>query len=195
MTELRQKLQSKLSALPTKPSIASLIDQLLFANSSNILPQVPNDRTAAGLMHAQLELPLSEFAKGRLVKAWHNHQEQYLHHIPSNWTASRWTQTLITKIGESASKCGYTKMKLTTPTNKPKIPSRKSNKSIKKSVDNGHSASLNNADKIHFKDKTLAQLLRKTRHYEQTWLQKVQSSWQSKHESEESSTDTSVSAS
>ena len=54
---------------------------------------------------------------------------------------------------------------------------------------------LNDADKIHFKDKTLAQLLCKTRHYKQTWLQQVQLSRQSKHESEESSTNTSVSAS
>ena len=54
---------------------------------------------------------------------------------------------------------------------------------------------INDADKIDFKDKTLAQLLCKTRHYKHTWLQRVELSQQSKHESEESSSDTSVSAS
>ena len=54
---------------------------------------------------------------------------------------------------------------------------------------------LDNTDKLHFQNQTLAQLLRKTRHYKQTWLQQVQLARTSKHESEESSTDTSVSAS
>ena len=54
---------------------------------------------------------------------------------------------------------------------------------------------LSDADKIHFQNKTLAQLLRKTRQYKQTWLQRVKQARQAIHESEESSTDTSVSAS
>ena len=54
---------------------------------------------------------------------------------------------------------------------------------------------LSDADKIHFQNKTLAQLLRKTRQYKQTWLQRVKQARQARHESEESSIDTSVSTS
>ena len=54
---------------------------------------------------------------------------------------------------------------------------------------------LDDADKLHFQNQTLAQILRKTRHYKQTWLQQVQLARQSKHVSEESSTDTDTSAS
>ena len=64
MITLRQKLQRKLMAFPTKPQTAELIDQLLFTNSWKIDPQAPNDIHAANLMNEQLKLPLEDFAKG-----------------------------------------------------------------------------------------------------------------------------------
>ena len=54
---------------------------------------------------------------------------------------------------------------------------------------------LDDADKLHFKNRTLARILRKTRHYKQTWIQQVQLARQSKHVSEDSSTDTDTLAS
>ena len=197
MITLQQKLQQKLMAVPTKPQTAELIDQLLLAISWKIDPQAPNDIQAANLMNKQLKLPLEEFAKGRLVHEWHHQQEQYLHHIQSHQTASRWTPSLITELWGiffqmwlHRNKAYHSNQQTQNTINE----IQQIDQEIRRQWTLG-TQGLNNADKIHRQDKTLAQLLRKTRHYKQTWLQRVKQAQQSKHESAESSTDTSVSAS
>ena len=148
-------------------------------------------------MQAQLQLPLCEFSKGRLVHAWSQHQDEYLKQIQSQWTASKWTQTLINELWNIF-------FQLWLHRNEAYHSNKQVQNTIQQlqQIDNEirrqwtiGTQGLDNTDKLHFQNQTLAQLLRKTRHYKQTWLQQVQLARTSKHESEESSTDTSVSAS
>ena len=196
MVKLRSQLWIKLQKFPTRNDTIELIDHLLSSNSWNIPPQKQTQMDTQQLMQVQLELPACEFSKGRLVEAWAQHPDEYLKSIHSPRTASKWTQTLMQELWNL-----FFIMWL--HRNEAFHSNEQTHDIIQQlqKIDNEirrqwtiSTQGLDNADKLHFQNQTLAQLLRKTRHYKQTWLQWVKLAQTSKHESEESSTDTSVSA-
>ena len=131
--------------------------------------------------------PARRFARGRIVKQWREHQHRYLQTIQSPRKADRRTQTLITGLWDI-----FFQMWLH------RNEAFHSNKNIQDKLHKIHLIDqeirqqwnigphdLNPADRIHFQNITLAQLLRKTRHYKQTWLQRVNSTRTAIHTEEE----------
>ena len=124
-------------------------------------------------MQAQIQIPLCDFSKGRLVHTWSQHQDEYLRQIQSQRTASKWTQTLINELWNI-----FFQMWL--HHNKAYHSNEQVQDTIQQlqHIDNEirrqwtiGTQGLDNTDKLHFQHQTLAQLLRKTRHFKQTWLQ------------------------
>ena len=162
MVRLQNQLQSKLQQFPTQQDTIDLIDNLLFSSSWNLPPQEQTNPVTQQLLQAQLHLPLCEFSKGRLVHAWSQHQDEYLKQIQSQWTASKWTQTLINELWNI-----FFQMWLH------RNEAYHSNEQVQNTIqqlqqiDNEiprqwtiGTQGLDNTDKLHFRNQTLAQLLR-----------------------------------
>ena len=184
---LRDQLVQQLSAFPTCRALVQLITVLLQAIAWQIEPHLPSHHEAQPLLQAQMQLPLHEFARGRIVHQWKEYQQQYLTAIQSPQNANRWAQTLITGLWNI-----YFHMWLH------RNKAFHSNKQVQDKLHKLHlidheirrqwnigPQELHSADKKHFQNITLAQLLRKTRHYKQTWLQRVKSARSAIHTEEE----------
>ena len=139
------------------------------------------------IFQAQTQLPIHEFAKGRVVKQWTEYQKHYLCNIPSPHFTNRWTQTLVTGLWDI-----YFQIWLQCN------EALHSNEEIQNKVHKIHlidheirqqwnisTQELQSADHKHFHNITLAQLLWKTQHYKQTWLQQVKSTITAIHKEEE----------
>ena len=165
MVKLQANLWSKLQQFPTSNATIDLIDHILFSNLWNLPPQEQELLKAQKLMEDQLQLPLSEFRKGRLVKIWNKRQEEYLQRTQSQRTATKWTQTLIQELWNIFFQMWLYRNEAfhTDEQTQDTQQLQQIDNEIWRQWTIG-TQGLDNAEKLHFQNQTLAQILHKTWH-------------------------------
>ena len=122
-----------------------------------------------------MKLLLHEFVRGRIVTTWCSEQDEFLQRIRSRRSANRWAQLLIHETWQLffALWLHQNKAYHSNPITQNQIQQlSKINQEIRCQWAIGLHG-IPHADKHHFTHTKLAQLLKKTLHYKQTWLQAV----------------------
>ena len=182
---LRTKLLQDLETYPTSPTLMRSIGALL-ANIIHDIP-IPSAQQGEIAIKEQLTLEASEFLKGRVVQQWRIQQQEYLDTILSQRTARRWTQHLIRRFWDMFFQMWLHRNEWLH--SNPEVQDKQHkiqeiNQEIRRQWNIG-TQGLHDADKIHFKNITRAQLLKKNRHYKQTWLDRVTRARTAKHVEED----------
>ena len=176
------EMETLLSNFPTKPELIQGILSL-YASFSNASIKVKPFTCVT----AQLQLPIHEFVRGRIVKNWRQEQEKFLQRIRSRRSSTRWTHTLIHEIWKTFFSmwlhCNEAYHSDSIKQNKIQQLT-KLNQEIRRQWAIGKQG-LPPADKHHFQHTKLAQLLKKQLHYKQQWLQSVVLARQSRHQLEQ----------
>ena len=96
-TDLVQSLQQYPTKLELLHGIKVLLNMFLASSNDDPLHLMKFSSIATNEISVQhqLQLPLHEFMRGRIVKTWCKEQDQFLTRIRSRWFANRWAQSLI----------------------------------------------------------------------------------------------------
>ena len=177
-----QKLLDNLNNYPTKPELLHDI-RALYTTFHDGLTKV---QCATESARAQMILPLHKFVRGRIVTTWCTEQDQFLQRIRARRSATRWVQMLIHEIWQLFFRLWLHRNEAYH--SDPKIQNQihqlsRINREIRRQWAIG-THGLPQADRHHFTHIKLAQLLKKTLHYKQTWLQAVTQARQSKHQTD-----------
>ena len=176
-----------LSIYPTKPEILHGIQLLYEAFHNGLVEITIHDKTDSVI--EQMKLPLHEFVRGRIITTWCSEQDEFLQRIRSRRSANRWTQLLIHEIWQLFFALWLHRNEAyhSNPITQNQIQQlSKINREIRRQWAIGLHG-IPHADKHHFTHTKLAQLLKKTLHYKQTWLQAVTQARKSTHQMDESS--------
>ena len=87
--------------LDTNPDILIAIHYLLHTGTTLSIVDVPTKPSVVKLLTAQLQLPIEEFLRGRIVKDWAITQHKHLRMVQSPRSANKWAAVLVTKLWET----------------------------------------------------------------------------------------------